>query len=70
MGTKLAPWKGIPPDTKTYSHRAKDLEPALLESLKALGAEKVDTWYLHLPDHNTPVRSITVPRPPLVETND
>lgn len=44
MGTKLMPKKFGP---FSYSHKKDDLKPGLLDSLKALRTEKVDTWYLH-----------------------
>jgi aflatoxin B1 aldehyde reductase len=36
------------------THSAADLRKHLLESLKALKAEKIDMWYLHGPDRKTP----------------
>ncbi|KXS96184.1 hypothetical protein AC578_2671 [Pseudocercospora eumusae] len=51
VGTKLTAKKVGP---KEYSHKKDSLKPGLSESLKALGSEKVDTFYLHTPDHNTP----------------
>ncbi|KAK5994367.1 Aldo-keto reductase [Cladobotryum mycophilum] len=52
--------RGIVMDTKLspigahYTHSPKDVRQGLLDSLKALGTDKVDMWYLHAPDHNTP----------------
>lgn len=37
-----------------YTHKPEDLRRALKDSLAALKADKVDMWYLHAPDHNTP----------------
>ncbi|KAL9066481.1 MAG: hypothetical protein Q9161_007544 [Pseudevernia consocians] len=51
MDTKLSPRKFGP---KSYSHKKDDLKPGLLESLQALRTDKVDMWYLHAPDRNTP----------------
>ncbi|CAK7215240.1 hypothetical protein SBRCBS47491_002415 [Sporothrix bragantina] len=48
IDTKLSPRTGA------YSHRPEALKPALLESLKALGVDKVDMWYLHAPDRSVP----------------
>lgn len=54
MDTKLSPRRRLQPGTKSYTHRKDDLKPALLESLEALQTAKVDMWYLHAPDHETP----------------
>ena len=51
MGTKLKAKKFGP---FSYSHKKDDLKPGLLDSLKALRTEKVDTWYLHAPDVSKP----------------
>ncbi|KAH0525758.1 hypothetical protein TsFJ059_009177 [Trichoderma semiorbis] len=48
MDTKLSPSSG------QYNHTPEGLRQGLLESLKDLKTEKVDMWYLHAPDHNTP----------------
>ncbi|PTB38014.1 uncharacterized protein TrAFT101_011879 [Trichoderma asperellum] len=48
MDTKLSPAGG------KYNHTPAGIRQGLLESMKALGAENVDMWYLHAPDHNTP----------------
>ncbi|PNP38524.1 hypothetical protein TGAMA5MH_09605 [Trichoderma gamsii] len=48
MDTKLSPASG------KYNHTAAGVRQGLLESMKALGTENVDMWYLHAPDHNTP----------------
>jgi aflatoxin B1 aldehyde reductase len=37
-----------------YSHSPEDVRRGLLDSLKALKAEKVDLWYLHAPDRTIP----------------
>lgn len=61
MDTKLAPTgsrsltQQIARDgLRLYTHDPKELKEALLDSLKALQTDKVDMWYLHAPDHNTP----------------
>ncbi|KUI53240.1 Aflatoxin B1 aldehyde reductase member 3 [Cytospora mali] len=54
MDTKLSPRPALNPGARAYTHRKGDLEPALQDSLQALRADKVDMWYLHAPDHNTP----------------
>ncbi|KAF2723087.1 Aldo/keto reductase [Polychaeton citri CBS 116435] len=51
MGTKLNPRRFGP---MQYSHRKDGLKRGLEDSLKALQADKVDLWYLHAPDRNTP----------------
>ncbi|KAF2178411.1 Aldo/keto reductase [Zopfia rhizophila CBS 207.26] len=51
IDTKLSPRKFGP---KPYSHKKDALKPGLLESLQALQTDKLDLWYLHAPDHNTP----------------
>ena len=38
-----------------YTLRPDDLRRALQSSLKALGATKIDLWYLHGPDRDTPL---------------
>ncbi|PTB65015.1 Aldo/keto reductase [Trichoderma citrinoviride] len=47
LDTKLAPFG-------EYNHTPANLRKGLLDSLKALGTDKVDMWYLHAPDRNTP----------------
>ncbi|KAI0550685.1 Aldo/keto reductase [Xylaria curta] len=47
MDTKLAPYG-------KYSHKPDELKSFVIESLDALKTKKVDTWYLHAPDHNVP----------------
>ncbi|ROW06961.1 hypothetical protein VMCG_04039 [Cytospora schulzeri] len=54
MDTKLSPRRSIQPGAKSYTHKKGDLPSALQDSLHALQADKVDMWYLHAPDHNTP----------------
>lgn len=54
MATKLSPSRRLQPGAKSYTHKKTDLKPALLESLEALHTDKVDLWYLHAPDHETP----------------
>ncbi|TVY31723.1 Aflatoxin B1 aldehyde reductase member [Lachnellula occidentalis] len=57
MDTKLYPTLGkLPPgaNLELYTHKPEDLRRGLLSSLAALKAEKVDMWYMHGPDRNTP----------------
>lgn len=56
MDTKLYPneGKGMKMGDNMYSHRPDDVRRGLLDSLKALNTDKVDMWYLHGPDRNTP----------------
>ncbi|KAK0628371.1 keto reductase [Bombardia bombarda] len=57
MDTKLSPSASkqtANTTVKGYTHKPEQLKSALLESLQALKTEKVDMWYLHAPDHNTP----------------
>lgn len=54
MDTKLSPRRRLQPGVKSYTHKRDDLKPALQESLDALQTDKVDMWYLHAPDHETP----------------
>ncbi|KAJ9137482.1 Aflatoxin b1-aldehyde reductase [Pleurostoma richardsiae] len=53
MDTKLSPNAGAA-GGKAYTHKPETLKAALKESLAALNTEKVDMWYLHAPDRNTP----------------
>lgn len=52
--------RGLVVETKLYpivgtaSHKPEDLRKHLMLSLKALEADKIDLWYLHAPDRNTP----------------
>ncbi|EMC95952.1 hypothetical protein BAUCODRAFT_148802 [Baudoinia panamericana UAMH 10762] len=52
VSTKLFPSKGFPgiKPHMVYTHRPEDLRKGLMDSLKALGAKKVDIFYLHAPD--------------------
>ncbi|KAE8394503.1 NADP-dependent oxidoreductase domain-containing protein [Aspergillus alliaceus] len=57
METKLYPSAGKNMggmSALAYRHTAKDLRRGMMESLEALGTRKVDMWYLHGPDRNTP----------------
>ena len=54
IDTKLTARKFGP---KLYTHKKDGLKSGLLESLQALGADKVDTFYLHTPDVITYVPS-------------
>ncbi|KAF2272826.1 aflatoxin b1-aldehyde reductase [Westerdykella ornata] len=51
IDTKLSPRKFGP---KAYSHKPEGLKLGLEESLVALKTDKLDCWYLHAPDPNTP----------------
>ncbi|KAK9474064.1 putative aldo keto reductase protein [Dipodascopsis tothii] len=39
----------------SYTHSPEDVRRGLMDSLKALGAEKIDMWYLHGPDRSVPL---------------
>ncbi|CRG87784.1 hypothetical protein PISL3812_04805 [Talaromyces islandicus] len=52
VDTKLYP--NIHDGTGKITHSAQDLRVHLDESLKALKTEKIDLWYLHGPDRDTP----------------
>ncbi|QKX61395.1 uncharacterized protein TRUGW13939_08543 [Talaromyces rugulosus] len=52
VDTKLYP--NIHDGTGKITHSARDLRVYLEESLKALKTEKIDLWYLHGPDRDTP----------------
>lgn len=54
METKLYPNKGRGMSKEEYSHTPGDLRRGLLDSLKALKADKIDMWYLHGPDRSVP----------------
>lgn len=56
MDTKLYPSSGMPLAVNGvgYTHQAEDVRRGLLDSLKALGCEKIDMFYLHGPDRKTP----------------
>ncbi|QSZ31168.1 hypothetical protein DSL72_000731 [Monilinia vaccinii-corymbosi] len=57
MATKLYPNNSVYPnnmDGSNITHSAKDLRLHLDRSLKALGVDKVDLFYLHAPDRNVP----------------
>ncbi len=57
METKLYPTasKPMPKITsEVYSHSAEDIRRGLLDSLKALKADKIEMFYLHGPDRTTP----------------
>ncbi|EKG10894.1 Aldo/keto reductase [Macrophomina phaseolina MS6] len=54
METKLYPNKGKGMSKEEYSHSPEDLRRGLLDSLKALKADKIDMWYLHGPDRSLP----------------
>ncbi|TBU24880.1 Aldo/keto reductase [Dichomitus squalens] len=46
--TKLYPWPGV------VSHKPEELRKFLDISLKRLGTDSIDMWYLHGPDRTTP----------------
>ncbi|KAF3283213.1 hypothetical protein TWF970_001191 [Orbilia oligospora] len=57
MDTKLYPTARIPvplniPESMTFTHNPEDLRRGLMDSLKALGTDKVDLFYLHGPDRS------------------
>ncbi|KAB2578318.1 Aldo/keto reductase [Lasiodiplodia theobromae] len=54
METKLYPNKGRGMSKAEYTHAPGDLRRGLLDSLKALKADKIDMWYLHGPDRSVP----------------
>jgi len=54
MDTKLFPTVGRVPTGLQISHGPEDLRTQLLESLKTLKTDKIDTWFLHGPDRTTP----------------
>jgi aflatoxin B1 aldehyde reductase len=59
MGTKLYPNAGqsinkVAKLNLSYNHTAEDIQRGFMDSLKALGASKIDLFYLHGPDRNTP----------------
>lgn len=55
MDTKLYPNKGGPTrGHRQYSHTADDVRQGLMDSLKALGTNKIDMFYLHGPDRSVP----------------
>jgi aflatoxin B1 aldehyde reductase len=56
METKLYPnGRGLAiPAVENYTHTAEDVRRGLLQSFKALKAEKIDMWYLHGPDRSIP----------------
>ncbi|EFX02012.1 aflatoxin b1-aldehyde reductase [Grosmannia clavigera kw1407] len=53
LATKLAPGT-IASMAHAYTHRPAELRAALLDSLRALQTDRVDMWYLHMPDHSVP----------------
>ncbi|KAF2105138.1 Aldo/keto reductase [Rhizodiscina lignyota] len=58
METKMYP-TGIAniPNIEKFHFTAADMRENLERSLKALGTDKVDMWYLHAPDRTTPVET-------------
>jgi aflatoxin B1 aldehyde reductase len=55
VDTKLYPNAGTPMSPgDQYTHQPSDVRRGLLNSLKALKAEKIDMFYLHGPDRKTP----------------
>jgi aflatoxin B1 aldehyde reductase len=54
-GIKLYPGSDEPTATEEgYTHAPSDVRKGLMDSLKALKCTKVDMFYLHAPDRNTP----------------
>jgi aflatoxin B1 aldehyde reductase len=57
MDTKLYPTYLRPSmANEHYSHKPKDLRAGLMASLKALKTDKLEIWYLHGPDRETPFK--------------
>ncbi|MCJ1378132.1 hypothetical protein MMC17_001228 [Xylographa soralifera] len=57
LDTKLYPTKGRPKmseSAREYSHAAEDVRKGLMDSLKALKADKVNLFYLHAPERSVP----------------
>lgn len=55
MDTKLYPTEGKGAlFSNAYNHKPEDIRRGLMDSLKALKAEKIEMFYLHGPDRNTP----------------
>ncbi|KAJ5692514.1 hypothetical protein N7462_001937 [Penicillium macrosclerotiorum] len=55
VDTKLYPNAGGPAAfADAYTHRPEDIRRGLMNSLNALKTEKVNIFYLHAPDRNTP----------------
>ncbi|KAJ4287546.1 hypothetical protein N0V90_012249 [Kalmusia sp. IMI 367209] len=60
MATKLYPTRALREDMRkamqlpSYDHSPTELRRGLKESLEALGTDKIDIFYLHGPDRNTP----------------
>ncbi|KAF9891127.1 hypothetical protein FE257_005063 [Aspergillus nanangensis] len=55
MDTKLYPSANRSMSlANTYTHTPEDIRRGLLDSLKALQTDKIDMFYLHAPDRNTP----------------
>jgi len=56
MDTKLYPSAGGPlaKAKNSYTHSPEDIRRGLFDSLEALQTDKIDMFYLHGPDRNTP----------------
>ncbi|GKZ23201.1 hypothetical protein AbraIFM66951_000711 [Aspergillus brasiliensis] len=55
MGTKLYPnYIRAAKGAESYSHRPEDIRRGLIKSLQALNTDKIDLFYLHGPDRQTP----------------
>lgn len=54
MDTKYVSTAGRGLPGRQWTHKPEDLRESLMTSLKALNADKIDTWYLHAPDRTTP----------------
>lgn len=64
VSTKILPLLSTPMSTpllknNQYTHSAKDIHDACQASLDSLGMEKVDIYYLHLPDKKTPFAEVS-----------
>lgn len=56
MDTKLYPNLGTTlQSADSYSHRPEDIRRGLMNSLAALKTDRIDMFYLHGPDRNTPL---------------
>ncbi|KAL1604964.1 hypothetical protein SLS60_004505 [Paraconiothyrium brasiliense] len=55
MATKLYPnYRSPIPSGESYTHKPEDVRRGLMKSLKALDCDKIDLFYLHGPDRDTP----------------
>jgi aflatoxin B1 aldehyde reductase len=56
IATKCFPSKRYGSGFLQYDHTQKDIHRAVSDSMKALETQKVDLWYLHAPDRETPLK--------------